>query len=451
MPATRCPFCGTQCTDAAVRGDSSFVCRNCGKAVEPPMAGYSLPVPPRQSSGGSNDRWSDGPPEDSANRWSAQPPLGDESSSSESVSQTSILPHGDVGQPVPVRPARSPLVWALIVLALFLAAMIGVVLLARSMRPWLASRRVAAQQATVNFWLPRLNNGSDEARREAAQAIVALGPKAVCHTLDHISKDPGDGQRFLFVPGAVRALANVGAEAVPGLCEGLGSPEPKVRAVAVEILLQMGAAGRGARDCLLTTLDDPNRWVCYYTIDTLGYLGDSGSPATNRLAEFLASPDLFARRHAVEALGRIGPEARDAAGALEKTAAEDPDPAIRSSASLALKQVEVVRLAREARREAKGEMRQWLEALQGDNASAAIAAAVAVGNMGFEGRPAAPGLALMLHHADCNRRLAAATALGRLGLAAADFIPTLEAAAKEEDAAVRAAAAKALEPPKRKP
>ncbi|MEI8376676.1 MAG: HEAT repeat domain-containing protein [Planctomycetota bacterium] len=446
MPATRCPFCGTQCTDAAVCGDSSFICRNCGKAVEPPMAGHSLPAP-LQSSGGSNDLRSDAPPEDSGNRWSAQPSLGDESSPSESVSQTSPLPRSELGRPVSVHPVRSPLVWALILLVFFLVALIGVILLARSMRPWLASRRVAAQQAKVNFWLPRLDNGTDEARREAAQAIVALGPKAVCRTLDHISKDPGGGQRFLFVPGAVRALANVGAEAVPGLREGLGSPEPKVRAVAVEILLQMGAAGRGARDRLLTTLDDPNRWVCYYTIDTLGYLGDSGAPAAKRLAEFLASPDIFARRHAVEALGRIGPEARDAVGALEKAAAEDPDPAIRSSASLALKQIEVVRLAREARREAKGEMKQWLKALQGDNASAAIAAANALGNMGFEGRPAAPGLALMLHHTDRNRRLAAATALEHLGLASADFIPTLEAAAKEEDAAVRAAAAKALEPP----
>ena len=95
-----------------------------------------------------------------------------------------------------MRPARSPLVWALIVLAIFLAALIGVIVLARSIRPWLAARRAAAQQATVEFWLPRLDNGGDEARREAAQAIVALGPDAVCRTLDHISKDAGDGQAF---------------------------------------------------------------------------------------------------------------------------------------------------------------------------------------------------------------------------------------------------------------
>ena len=184
-------------------------------------------------------------------------------------------------------------------------------------------------------------------------------------------------------------------------------------------------------------------------IDALGYLGAEGGPATKRLAEFVASPDRAwrqrPRRHAIEALGRIGPEARDAVEALEKAAAEDPDLTIRSSASLAMKQIEVARLAPKARRDASGEMQQWLEALDGDDTPAAIAAAEALGKLGFNGQPAAPGLALMLRHADRRRRLAAADALGRLGLAADDFTLTLEAAAKEEDAEVRAAAAKALE------
>ncbi|MGO8691097.1 MAG: hypothetical protein ACLQLG_15865, partial [Thermoguttaceae bacterium] len=75
MSAIRCPYCGTQCTDAAVRGDLSFVCHGCGKAVEPPLAGNSVP-PPLQNSAGGDNRWSEGPPEESAQRWSAQSPLG---------------------------------------------------------------------------------------------------------------------------------------------------------------------------------------------------------------------------------------------------------------------------------------------------------------------------------------------------------------------------------------
>ncbi len=265
--------------------------------------------------------------------------------------------------------------------------------------------------------------------------------------MDHVSKDAGEGQAFPRDPAAVRALAGVGAEALPGLCEGLRSPQAKVRAVAVEVLQQMGAAGRGARDSLLATLDDSNRWVRYATIDTLGYLGGDGVPAAKRLAEFVASPDPFARRHAIDALGRIGPDALNSMTVLEKAAMDDSDLTIRSSASLALKQIDVARLARKARREATGEMKQRLKALDGDDTPAAVAAARALAELPFDGQlAAAPGLALMLRHADPQRRLAAAITLGRMGLAAADFIPTLEAAAKDEDAEVRAAAAKALEP-----
>ncbi len=186
--------------------------------------------------------------------------------------------------------------------------------------------------------------------------------------------------------------------------------------------------------------------IRYAAIDGLGYLGADGAPAVKRLTEFVASPDRHARLHAIKALGRIGPAAGDAAIAvLEKTADSDSDMEVRSSASLALKQVNVARLAYAIRREATHELRQRLKDLEGEDTPAAVAAAEALGNLGFDGQLAAPTLALMLHHADRERRLAAATALGRLGLAAADFKPTLEAAAREEDADVRAAAAKALE------
>ena len=444
MSLIHCPFCGTQCSGAEA-GGGSWVCGNCGKAIELPLAGAGIPAPPLPSEG-SDERWSEGPPEDSANRWSAQAPFGDESSSSESLSQSSILPRGVAEEAVLVRRPRSPLAWTLVVLAVFLAALCGVVVLARSIRPWLEARKTAAQQATVEFWWPQLDSGSDdEFRAEAAAAIVALGPKAVCRTLEHISKESSDGH-FLFVPGAVRALAAMGVDAVPGLCEGLRRPEAKVRAVAATILERMGAAGRGARDGLLTALDDPHRPVREAAIDALGYLGDDAGPAAQRLAELVAAGDVAQRKRAIQALGRIGPEARAAAGALEKVKAADPNGLVGAAAEQALKQIEVPRLAREARREASGKMQVRLEALAGDDAAAAIAAAQALGDLGFKGRSAAAGLALMLHHSDPKRRLAAAVALGRLGLAAAEFTPTLEAAARDEDAEVRAAAAKALEP-----
>jgi HEAT repeat protein len=197
---------------------------------------------------------------------------------------------------------------------------------------------------------------------------------------------------------------------------------------------------------MLAGLDDANYWVRYHAVDALGYLGGYGAPATKHLADIAAGPDRFARLNAIAALGHIGPEARDAIPTLKK-AATDEDPEVSSSAVKAMKQIDLAPLARQACRNATGQMRQWLKALEEDDTPAAVAAADALGKLGFAGQAAAPGLALMLRHSDRQRRLAAATALGGLGLAAAEYVPTLEVAARDADADVRAAAAKALEPP----
>jgi hypothetical protein len=129
MPATRCPHCGKTCPDAEIEAGSTYLCGGCGRAIS-----GNLPAPP-QSARSASDRWSEGPPEASANRWSAEAPLGDDSSSSESVSQTSILPSSDFVKPVVVPPRRSPPLWTLIVVALFLVVLIGLVVLARSIWP----------------------------------------------------------------------------------------------------------------------------------------------------------------------------------------------------------------------------------------------------------------------------------------------------------------------------
>lgn len=452
MIGIRCPYCGTANIEAAARDARSFVCMSCGKAVEPPLRGQSVvPPPPLPSEGRDDRRWSDGPPAESADRWSTVAPLGggDDSSSSVSLSQSSILPPDGAEEPPLVRPPRSPLLWLLLVLVLFTAALIGVIMLARNVRPWLDARRAAAQRAKVEYWFPQLDDGGDDARKEAAQAIVALGPRAVVVTLEHISKDPGEGQPFMFVTGAIDALAAVGPDAVAGLCEGLRSPEARVRAAAASILQEMGPAAKAARDGLVAALDDDNRWVREYAIDALGNLGGEAAPAAKRLAELAAPSDSATsargtRRHALDALGHIGPEAREVLPALVTIAAGDLDVMVRDRASMAVKQIDVERLAREARGEADGPLKKLLKALHGEDSPAAIEAAEKLGDMGFAAEPAAAGLAEMLHHADAARRAAAATALGRLGLGAADFIPTLESAAADDDPDVRVAVAKAL-------
>jgi hypothetical protein len=264
-------------------------------------------------------------------------------------------------------------------------------------------------------------------------------------TLDHISQDPGNGEDFQFVFPAVQALAAVGPDTAAGLCEGLRSPEAKIRAAAARIVEVMGRGGKSTRDYLVAALDDDDRWVRFAAIDALGSLAGDAAPATNRLAKLAGSHDFTSQRHALDALGRIGPAARDALPALQTIGAEDIDPMIRSRAKLAAKQIDVRRLAGKARREARGPLKPLLQAVLSEDAPAAIAAAEKLGDMGLAAEPAAVGLAAMLHHDDPVRRAAAAAALGKLQLGATDFVPTLQSAASDDDPRVRAAAANALE------
>jgi len=152
MSPIRCPYCGAEDTEAAACEDGPIVCQSCGKAVELPAPGAACP-----EAGRDDRRWSAGPPEESARRWSdVAPPGDDESSSSISVSQSSILPRGEAPRedgsaqvserhadnPYAtalarrVRSPRSPLIWLLLVAALFLAALIAAAILARRFALW---------------------------------------------------------------------------------------------------------------------------------------------------------------------------------------------------------------------------------------------------------------------------------------------------------------------------
>jgi HEAT repeat protein/uncharacterized Zn finger protein (UPF0148 family) len=445
MIPIRCPYCGAVSKEAAVRDDGSFICSSCGKAVEPPP----MPPPAPSESSRDNSRWSDGPTEESASRWSNVAPLGDdESSSSISTSQSSILPRNerDAGDnAIPRPPPQSPWLWPLVIVVLFLAALIGVVVLARHIKPWWDARREAARLATVEYWWPQLENGPDDARQEAARRIVALGPHAVVKTLEHVSQVPGKEEQFSFVMAAIYALAEVGPDVAAGLSEGLRSPEPRVRAAAARVVQQMGRAGRATRDDLLRALNDDSRWVRYSAIDALGRLGGEAGPAARRLAELTASPDALEQRHAIDALAHIGPAAADALPQLEAVASKDPDAMVRGLAALAARQIDVQRLAAKARRDSRRPLNELIQSLLGDDPREAIAAAEKLGAMGLSAGPASAGLAAMLHSDDPARRAAAATALGKIGLGASDFVPSLETAAGDDDPTVRAAAGKALE------
>jgi HEAT repeat protein len=327
--------------------------------------------------------------------------------------------------------------------ALFLVVLIGVVELARVLRPRLIGH-FRLNQAALQQAVERLQDANESVRRQAAADIAAMGPDAVVAALDRITIEDRAGDKFFMVPGAVRAFAATGEDCVEGLRRALASPQLNIRFAAASVLRDIGAPGRAALPDLIAALQDPNRFVRGFAIDALGSFGSEAGPAVEPLAGLLDHPDVFMRRRAVDALACIGPAAVSTLPTLAKTQEQDPDAAVRRAAAVAARQVNVARIAEESLAGASDELGQTVKAFLADDKPAALAAAKLLGSMGGPAQPAIPSLVLATRDKEKWRREAAVRALGELGLLVRDFLPTLQAAAKEADPDVRVAAEVAL-------
>ena len=101
------------------------------------------------------------------------------------------------------------------------------------------------------------------------------------------------------------------------------------------------------------------------SIDALGSLAPMARWPREASADFSPGQNSQLRMGAIVALGHIGPGARDALPTLRKAAA-DQDPEICAAASKAVKQIDVESLALDACRNATGETREQLKALEAD-------------------------------------------------------------------------------------
>jgi HEAT repeat protein len=335
-------------------------------------------------------------------------------------------------------------VWWLAGTVVFLVALIGAVLLARSLRP-LVGRYPVIHPAVLTAWTRGLQTGTEAQRQETAGKIVAAGPHAVAAILDRITVEDAATGKPLIISGAVRALAAADGNTVASLIQALRWPNADVRIGAASVLQEMGATAAGALDGLVAALGDENRWVRWIALAAIGNLGAKAKTAVPAVAAILSAPDAFTRRRAIEALGRIGPAAEKAAPALEKASQQDPDVSVQQAALVAIRQVRLPEIAREKMLEADPEVRELCRVLLlGDDEVAAAAAATTLGGMGLRAKDGVPALAMALRHNDKLRREAAAKALGKLGPFGGEFLPTLQAAAKDADPDVRAAAEKTV-------
>ena len=133
----------------------------------------------------------------------------------------------------------------------------------------------------INLLLMNLNSFTPEDRRNAAEALARIGPKA--------------------------------KEAVPALIAALNDQDAEVRRSAAEALARIGPEAKEAVPALIAALKDQDILVRSHAAEALARIGKEAVPA---LIGALKDQDADARRTAASVLGGIGPEAEERAPAL---------------------------------------------------------------------------------------------------------------------------------------
>ena len=134
------------------------------------------------------------------------------------------------------------------------------------------------------------------------------------------------------------ALASCGQAAVGALLPLLQDKNWPRRALAADILGDIGSPAREAASALVPLLEDGEVWVRRNAAEALGIMG--AAEATTALAGALEDDDIRLRHNAALALGRIGPPARAAAAALQRARAGE-EYFVSRNAALALERLRV--------------------------------------------------------------------------------------------------------------
>jgi HEAT repeat protein len=332
--------------------------------------------------------------------------------------------------------------------------------------------------------------GSDAAalRKEAAVALVRLGPGSATHLLRVVRSDTDTGmKRIAFgllsylgdaagaaVPDILRALEaddalapvamqflrsveKASEESVPDLIAALSSTNTIVRENAAYYL---SVIGPGAVPALAIVLGGPDPRARAIAAICLQRIGAQSGAAVAQLAAALSCDDEVVRYFAASALSRIGPTACRVIAPISR-ALYDIDPDVREmvrrlfrcvSLECPLVQGYRPRDPTQEGAEARVDPIQDVEDPQGSIATAAkdldpmirCAAIWALARVGAPPGTLLPNLAGALSDEDVRVRRTAAGALANIGYGLEDSIPMLLAALDDGDVVVRVSSITAL-------
>ena len=208
----------------------------------------------------------------------------------------------------------------------------------RKVAAWWIARRGINKQVYVAM-LGRLSQPDSFLARNAADVLGELGYAGAVPALSAAMSNPIYSAEAR--AAMARALGSIGRpDAAPALVGVLASPDPAVKASALSALRQIqGFHQPDAAAALLTDADEQVRAEAALTLGATLRTGKTGvQPAgvSQLLATLATDPSSDVRKKAAWSLGEMGAPASAAAPGLQAAASQDPSPAVRSLAHIAI-------------------------------------------------------------------------------------------------------------------
>ncbi|MEM7154478.1 MAG: HEAT repeat domain-containing protein [Myxococcota bacterium] len=300
----------------------------------------------------------------------------------------------------------------------------------RSQACWSLGRLGAHSKPHVPKLIAALGDDTWEVRHNAGWALRAIkdgvGPQVIA-ALEH--ENPWTRLE------AARVLTEVDPSqhdrAAEMFIEGLGADDEKIRVVAAQGLVSLGAAAKAAVPQLREAVKDDNEHVRKTSITALGLIGEPAATAVPELIAAIGDDKRLVRVEAINVLGTFGAQAMPAKSAL-LSGLGDKDKHVANAAANNIGKLgpEVLPDLVLACQDQEAKVRQW--------AIDAVALSPHVDADTID------AMRKLLKHESWETRFRAAVALDRKDEVARRAVPELIAALKDPDDTVRVNATNAL-------
>jgi HEAT repeat protein len=208
--------------------------------------------------------------------------------------------------------------------------------------------RLNPAEATVKSVVPILIGGLKDAwplvRRESAEALAQLGPKASAAVSDLAAVYPQEKDPVLR-NAQIRALAAIGPAAEPALTtilQAMNDPAPYVRYSACYATGQIGPAASRAVPVLRNQIKGDDKFLAFVSSWALARIDPEQEGLADDivpiLKDYLEGHDSDVRIAALEALGELGRGAEPALNDIEAMT-RDKDETVRDAAKLAREKI----------------------------------------------------------------------------------------------------------------